>query len=77
MHSLSLKQESTDRIIQSLKTSNAVNGSLGTSLITHQKLDDDYLPVDGSNKTIEKLEEKLLRKKFVLSIVSFIRKHLT
>lgn len=36
-----------------------------------QRLQEELFPIDEGEKTIEKLEGKLLRKKFVLDVVSY------
>ena len=69
---MSLKQENTDKLIKSLKVSNEMRATSNTpiSSVTQQKLCEEYFPIDDSNKTIQKLEQKLMRKNFTLNVVS-------
>lgn len=69
---MSLKQENTDKLIKSLKVSNEMRATSNTpiSLVTQQKLCGEYFPIGDPNKTIQKLEQKLMRKNFTLNVVS-------
>lgn len=42
-----------------------------SSSTEQQRLQEELFPIDEGEKTIEKLEGKLLRKKFVLDVVSY------
>ncbi|XP_067211416.1 uncharacterized protein [Linepithema humile] len=75
LHQLSLKQENTDKLIKSLKVSNEMRATSNTpiSSVTQQKLCEEYFPIGDPNKTIQKLEQKLMRKNFTLNVIDYMK----
>lgn len=72
LHQLSLKIDNTTKLVNSLKLQSKSTSNTSISSEIDQNLCDEYFPIGNANKTIEKIENKLNRKKFALNVVSCI-----